>query len=528
MRRIAFELEYRIVELINVPMFDDTQCYMVSTISNDKIKNNYKKLHISSFTSTSVPIKNHKVNFGNAGIHKSEFRLQAQSNSKGDVLSDKWLSISFMLKHESRQELLGSLTLNLTEYINFQSKKELRFLLERSKTNTIVKLNLFIRPLNNDDNINYGTTPSPSSPTKKGNNRHQRSTSINSMKEVALASGVDERLSSGPSITGRNSRNPRRLSVSIPTPTTAGSQFTNNGSKLESIGSRNTSPRMHALSTSNTNDSVDSGSLSSPTSPSTKVGGKAKLFGGMSPMFQPNTHSTTRVASTDSVRGGGGATSDEKNIKTIDTQTMMNDACENAINDTSLLDELINKTYRFTWQLKNSEYEEFTPSECVKDIIEKNGNGWKKNDEGVDMVDVMENEFQESTMMKRNQSTSFTFNNLVKKGNQMSTMTDNDDDNLKHINFHGLGEYGKSGLVAGFEDYEDDEDSTDTGSDDDPYIPYHRRKGHGYESDDDSSDIFNTYYRGNKHKNSRVVRFRPLTEAEVREDLRSWHISVKE
>lgn len=479
MRRIAFELELEVVELVNVPMFDDTECYIVSTISNDKIKNNYKKLHISSHTTHPVPIKNHKVRFGDVGKQSTEFRLQAQSNSKGDVLSDKWLCISFMLKHQDRQELLGILTLNLTEYVNEKSKKELRFLLEKSKTNTIVKLNLQIRHLEHDESVTYQTiAKEQASPAHSlESSGLLRLSSVKSTNELSSRGGFSMdglRTPTKPSSTAG------RLALQVPSP----SALRSNNSLLERASSRRSSnPGMNSPS-----------NVSTPTSSSPRSPRSNKL--------QFSTSSSNVTSPTLAINAG-----QRDSMKNTSTQTMMNDACESAVNDVSLLDDLINKTYRFTWQLKCTSYEEFTPAECVKDIIERNGNGWKKNDEGVDLVDVVENEFKENSVQQRNKSSLFSLN------------TSEDLRQRDHREPDIFSEF------KGFESVqlnESDEDSDE----------FDHRHGHGHGHgrgalDDDSDSIFYSYYSRDRHDASKIKRYKPLTEAEVREDLRSWHISAK-
>jgi hypothetical protein len=431
MKRITFQLEAQINELINVPMFDDTKCFMVCTISNDKLKNNYKGLHVSSYTSAAVPIKNHRAKFGDTGIYNCEFKLQTQSFSKGDVLSDKWFTISFLIKHGNNQELLGKVSLNLSEFVNDKKQRNLRFLLERSKTNTIVKLSLFIRHLSDDENIVYQT--SKDSPTNQLFNEGPLG---RSMTKSSLSSPTNRR--------------------NVPLPSASSS----NGAIMDRV-----------LSTKSSNKSIPP--------PSQKSIKSAK--------------STMLMSSINNVNSNQNSNIDNRIIHNdLQTQKIMNEACEAAINEASLLDELINKTYRFTWQLKSVKYEEYTPAECVRDIIEKNGNGWKKNEEGVDMVDVVENEFKESSQINRDEGL-FSSNNVDKNiPNKMKYSDDTD-------------------IFAEFQNFQNSDNNNESDMNN---------------SDSDSDDIFYSYYKESRRKNSKVKRFKPLTEAEVRDDLRSWHISA--
>ncbi|GAV30342.1 hypothetical protein PMKS-003853 [Pichia membranifaciens] len=430
---------------------------------------------MSSHTTHTVPIRNHRVRFGDSGKQSTEFRLQAQSNSRGDVLSDKWLCISFMLKNQDRQEPLGVLILNLTEYVNEKNKKELRFLLEKSKTNTIVKLNLQIRHLEHDESVTYQTAREQASPAHSIESAGLlRLSSVKSTNELSSRGGFSMdglRTPTKPSSTAG------RLALPIPSP----SAHRSGSSMLERANSRRSSnPGMSTPS-----------NTSSPTSSSPRSPKSSKCMFSTFP-------SSNVTPPTMTVNGG-----QQNSVKNIATQTMMNDACESAVNDVSLLDDLINKTYRFTWQLKCTSYEEFTPAECVKDIIERNGNGWKKNDEGVDLVDVVENEFKESSVQKRNRSSLFSLNNSV---------------DLHQRNHREPDIFSEFKGLESVQLQESDEDSDDLD----------HRHGHGRGGlDDDSDSVIYSYYSIDRRDNSKVKRYKPLTEAEVREDLRSWHISAK-
>lgn len=464
MRRIAFKLDLDVLELSNVPMFDDTQCYMVCTISNDKIKNNYKKIHISSFTSPSVGVKNHRVKFGVNGKHKADFKLQAQTNSMGDVISDKWLCISFLLKYENTQELLGVLNINLADYVNETKRKDLRFLLERSKTNTIVKLNILIDHMDHDEGITYQTSSNRTTSSEIPSLSSEKcalqasgflsiSKSNKNMNDLSI-NNIDDQLSLSRTRTPISNNSGRSGSSFIPSPKAVNiNKNTGNGRILDNILSKN--ERINRLNS---------------TSPKSSVINNQSL-----------------AMSNLSGRNGS--------VKKVDTQNMMNKACESALSDNSMLDELISKTFRFMWQLKSVRYEEFTPAECVKDIVEHNGNGWRKNDEGFDMVDVIENEFREAE--------------AIKNSNNWFALHANNQQNDQYNSSKG------KNIFANFENFENFDGEYNNLDDDTDE-----------ESGDD--DVFRSYYKGTRAKSTRTKRFKPLTESEVRDDLRSWHISVKE
>lgn len=54
------------------------------------------------------------------------------------------------------------------------------------------------------------------------------------------------------------------------------------------------------------------------------------------------------------------------------------------ISDDRIID-IIDKSYQIPW---NDEYEDFTPQECIDDIFDRNGTGFRRNEEGVLLVDI--------------------------------------------------------------------------------------------------------------------------------------------
>lgn len=483
MHKVTFELDLIMSELINVPMFDDTSCFITVSVSSEPITN-YKRIHTSSnnFITKPIPVKNHKVKFGPAGEFKCNFKVYCSvnpnTNSNSNILSSKWLSIGFLLKHsDNSQELLGRVSVNLIDYINEVKPKDLRFLLDKSKTNTICKLNLFIKHLDDDLGIIYekSSTSSASnllnsassSPTIQINGKKPSSTICSNAQSLYQTTSSTISPNSNKSVLSPPSSPNRSSSIPKPRPVTQnGSNSNLNGNMLSRIMSGNGSNSGINNITPNNNDNTRKRSNSNMN--------RFSFLGNSINLNENNK--------------------DYDNDKSI--QMMMNEACDEAIKDNSLLDELINKTYRFTWQLKSVQYEEFTPIECIKDIIEHNGNGWRKNEEGFDMVDVIENEFRESRLPLN--------------------FKENNDEFDKKINDHKYG--GEYDIFAEFKQDKDfnllDNNSDDSSSNNDDS---------GSESSD-SDDIFYSYYKGTRHK-SKIKKFKPLTEAEVREDLRSWKVT---
>ncbi|ESX03046.1 hypothetical protein HPODL_02354 [Ogataea parapolymorpha DL-1] len=58
-----------------------------------------------------------------------------------------------------------------------------------------------------------------------------------------------------------------------------------------------------------------------------------------------------------------------------------------------ILNDIINKTFKFSWQFNGVNYDEYTPIECVRDITQHNGNGWKRNEFGVPYIDTVQHDY---------------------------------------------------------------------------------------------------------------------------------------
>lgn len=176
-----------------------------------------------------------------------------------------------------------------------------------------------------------------------------------------------------------------------------------------------------------------------------------------------------------------------------DTHALMVQALDDSLSSDELLNKLFNNTFRFSWKLSNNQYEEYTPSECIRDIVERNGNGWKKNDEGFDMIDIVQTEYWD----KINNKHKGTKNNVVtdRKGHHTYEVSNPDH----------------------HEDDEDDEWNEFDMLDEDDEA---EEEGEGANGSDDDEHIAFT------QKYTRSRRVKPLSEIQVREDLRSWHIST--
>ncbi|ODV85847.1 hypothetical protein CANARDRAFT_220408, partial [[Candida] arabinofermentans NRRL YB-2248] len=236
-KSVQFELVLNIEGLTNIPQLDNNICYMQRSISNSRLKTfKQQQHHKDTFTSKKYPVKDHKCSFEADG--KSVIPVKLYADPKDNyTLSDKWLQITFIIEdpQTNSKEKLGLLELNLTEYVNERSPVNLRYLLKKSKTNSILKFSIFVKHLQSDQSFEYN----------------------------------------------------------IPNKTT-------------------------------------------------------------SQIYQGLKDTIVEHHVSDSKSGAD-----------------------------QMLCDIVNKTFRFTWQYIESRYEEYTPSECIRDIVEYNGNGWKKNDEGM-------------------------------------------------------------------------------------------------------------------------------------------------
>lgn len=439
------------MELVNVPLFDGSHCYMICSMTNERRKRNFKKAHGTSYQSPAFEVKNHRIRFsGSAGKFETQFRVQGT----GDVINDKWLCVSFIVKRPNSADfLLGVVNLNLIDYVNETKPKDLKFLLDKSKTNSIAKLSLLIKPLVTngrtaiDSSINY-----QSAAHRKG--KYETTNSVADLTPGSLVRS-DDRV--------RHSRSKSHTLGNEPVSTIpAPKEMKKSSSTIDNLEKLDLDSCKDKIK--NSIQSLNSLPLPSPSHKSSE----SKLNGAL------------RMTSLDQ----------KVQEQPLNIRTIMNNACEDALAEHSLLDELVNKTFKFTWQLKSVEYEEFTPNECVKDIIEHNGNGWRKNEEGFDMVDIIHSQYNNEA---NRQKLKFYLDHQRESKNGM--IKPDFDDQV-------------------FEDFKRLEDFDMQFEDDD--------------SDDfNESETYNHYYReSNKQRTKTIKRFKPLTEAEFRDDLRSWSVNL--
>lgn len=380
-------------ELNNVPNFEPTKTYAVISINNSH----------SKFTSKQVDIVNNKGKFPDEPF-KFEFKSQTDKNGS---IQTRYLQITFFTKISSnstqKPSKLGNVNINLIDFIK-SDNQEVRFLLENSKSNAIIKLSIVVKADDGLDDISL-----PISHFKNFNS--------------TIESTIQQKLS-------KPTQSPS-ISCNLPMGSTT-SQY----SKLKSASTTKSSP-------------IDSKSSMASSA--------------------------------------------------NDTHSMMTQALNDLIGDeksNEILNKLFNKTYRFTWQLQEHGYDEFTPIECIKDIVERNGNGWKKNDEGFDMIDIVQTEYWDRLNNKKR----------IKHQSNASTKDDDDDDD-EWAEFDVEDETSSKRLDQVVDvNQDDDNDSID---------------------DDEYYDLYNPNGRGsNGLKKSYNHRVKPLSEIQVRDDLRSWNINV--
>ncbi|KAG7695440.1 hypothetical protein KL930_003437 [Ogataea haglerorum] len=237
LKAVEFELNVQLAELFNVPQLDHLSCFYIQTISNSRLTGKHQYHHRHAIRSAERPVENHKSVFNNERILT---RVKLYANPKEHyTLSDKWLYITFFVHDSlnSKKDKLGTLELNLTEYVNDREPKNLRYLLKDSKTNAILRLSVYMKHLNSAQDYRYHV--------------------------------------------------PKKSTQQI---------------------------------YADLKDSIENSKKEFP---------------------EPETH---------------------KN----DSETILND--------------IINKTFKFNWQFNGVNYDELSPIECVKDITQRNGNGWKRNE----------------------------------------------------------------------------------------------------------------------------------------------------
>ncbi|OWB81481.1 hypothetical protein B5S33_g98 [[Candida] boidinii] len=472
-----FELDLEISELTNIPQLTGTS-FLVLTISNHRsVKNHQSRLHSKSTfkdISKKIPIKNHKCNF-NYELKNVPIKLYEESKTK--ILSDKWLHITFYTEiknnNSSNRSKLGLVEINLTEYVNDREKINNRYLLQESKVNSICKLSLFIKHI---DEASYETmNPSSSFQDKKytfnipnrtttqifqGLTKSLDQTKKNSMdsdisgyqrQSVARSSGSDMHhhdtsnstqvsvlalpqhqhrqdrsvspvsqgfassqqlhrsasnstsspffgtpepaLDSGPSspvippplsVDGRtaNDFTHNKIDTTAETPASArGNHF----STLTATVSNSSIPRSRHLSPLkySSNSNLNSHDLTSTkSSVSSNYDSDNKIDGNLS----SNASSTMPLSHT---TNASIANNNAINFTALQNVSKSSKALGSIFNN-PLLSSLINKTYQFSWMKSDDINDnEFTPLECVQDICEHNGTGWRRNEEGNAYIDLI-------------------------------------------------------------------------------------------------------------------------------------------
>lgn len=355
MRTLNLVAAVEIHELTNVPSFEPTKVYAVLT----------QGIHKS--TSKLADIVNNKASFP-ADTIQIPFKAHMDQN-KG--IQTKYLDITLFTRQQSgKPSKLGNVNVNLAEFVTAQHGEELRFLLDNSKSNAILKL--AIRVSSND--------------------------------------GIDQVLPA---------KHPQRSPLSLSVPMTPVS----NSIRCDLPMAKSPTQASHMLD-------------------------------------KPQESKTSLMG---------------------DTHSLMVEALDQSLGQDSndMLNRLFNKTYRFTWQLQDHGYDEFTPSECIRDIVAHNGNGWKKNDEGFDMIDIVQTEY---------------WDRVNNSKHHKSTLGVNDEDD--------------EWAEFDYEDAKHEDESEEAGDEDEYYELYNQG--------------------GAATKKSFNKRVKPLSEVQVREDLRSWNVHIRE
>lgn len=394
MPRISFDLALNVVELINVPLLKGNKCFMIVTVSSRKISNNCKRFHRSKITTDAAQIKNHKCVFKSAGQVHQKVRVRVKSSTGRPA--NKWLSVSFMIEGKNAKEpfRLGAIFLNLADYIGQGKPAVIKYLLDKSKTNTIAKLSVALQPSVGAPDILY-----------------QVSESATAGSTSKFTPGITQTLSRGQA-----------------------------GPVFDAAGNSDTSPLLSPVK-----------SACSACSPLED---------------KPETDGL-----------------DPKSVKNV---------CDEVFSEDDLLNHVLNNTYRLTWESLNGSYLEFSPAECVRDIVEYNGNGWKRNEEGLSMPDVLKSDLKENSRRKFSARFARLRSNSVASSyfDEITTIANSEVENS---------------------------DAEDVSSEFSDFAS----------SRSDSDDIF----AGSRHhesvrrrKTKKIRRFTPPTEFQARKDLRSWHI----
>lgn len=199
----------------------------------------------------------------------------------------------------------------------------------------------------------------------------------------------------------------------------------------------------------------------------------------------------------------------------------VHEICDEAFNQDDLLNAMINRTYRLTWSTQDKSYLEYSPAECVRDIVEYNGNGWRKDDEGLTMMDVIKGDIKENAKRRRHFKKEVKspvvapIKITIEEPQDTPVVDDSGDSTSSEELSDEIGEEVErqlsDQLEVGISDVSDEASSMSSFGDTMEHIKWGNSRHHH-----------------TKATEKKVRRLSPPSEAQARENLRSWRIKVSD
>ncbi|GMG21145.1 unnamed protein product [Ambrosiozyma monospora] len=184
---------------------------------------------------------------------------------------------------------------------------------------------------------------------------------------------------------------------------------------------------------------------------------------------------------------------------------------------------ILDKTFRFSCDLANIKYEEFTPRECIEDITVYKGLGWKRDELGHLMIDLLKETVGDLNEKRKK-----------KESGRCGCGGEEVPEEL-YFDGHVDGDGGVDGVVRGENSFEFRDGSHE----------FHKQgPDGGYRAGNDGSESWNGSGKNRnrvrvRHKkisttslddelllvdDALLKRYKPLLECEFRDDLKSWHL----
>ncbi|AOA62218.1 hypothetical protein PP7435_CHR2-0014 [Komagataella phaffii CBS 7435] len=353
MRKHRFHLYMAISELINIPQLAG-KVYVKIQIRNKGSHSNSHDEQTSKSMGTHVlyqsqtekePIENNKVTWN---YQNHDIILKIGEDQKTGLMENKWLLLKVYVEYQDQDSRatsssnkhpkklqkvrLGKIAVNLTEYINFSEMTTNRYLLADSKINSICKISILMKHL-------------------------------------------DDKKTNGPSSGYSSYRN----TVGSPASRTSIDSSPEREFNVPQLETSHIFQGLNQVIDEDTNSSFgENNSTSNPNSALT------------SPLT-PTKHRTTN--SKRDARDQLHFRTDHTNVKGSENQDSRN---KSSILTDPTLNYLVSKTLQYSWfNIGDDFYPEFTPSECVEDIF-YNGTGWKRNEDGVAFIDILHGSYENS------------------------------------------------------------------------------------------------------------------------------------